>query len=466
MGQISHYQVLNRIVMEYYSKGKKAMKRLLLVLALAGLPTFLVQAEDPKSDKGNKEALPKKPVVTLKVGDPAPALKVGEWLQGEPVTHFEPGKVYVVEFWATWCGPCIAMMPHTADLQNEFKDQGVTMVSYTGKDPNNTREKVIEFVKKRGAKLPYAFAYNDDDGVWDGWMKDAGKGGIPCAFVIDKSGRIAFIGHPMVLGGVLPKVIAGAPPQAISEEAEKIRKEWFAAIRIQGNEDADKIKASVKALNDFEAKYPFMENVCFSISTKLRYLPKIGNMEETKKVAEAAMTKALACDDQFLLRAIASNLREGPAKDNKQLVALAVKASEANLNLAGDNDVPALIDISKTYAAAGDKAKAATAIRKAGQNAGDKDVRLLTMVANALVTLGDKSEAKKLADKAAKAIDDKPPLWQLVEVAKTYSAIGDKAESGRFASRAVAATDGDANMMRYVETQLRKREDEKQEEKK
>ena len=65
---------------------------------------------------------------TLDVGSPAPELDVEYWLSRgtgnrfPKVTKFEPGKVYVVEFWATWCPPCIASMPHLSQLQNKYAD--------------------------------------------------------------------------------------------------------------------------------------------------------------------------------------------------------------------------------------------------------------------------------------------------------------------------------------------------------
>src|SRR5437764_4651078 len=64
----------------------------------------------------------------LKVGDPAPKLQMGKWIQGEPVTEFKPGKAYLVEFWATWCGPCRVSIPHLNELHNKYKDQGLVVI--------------------------------------------------------------------------------------------------------------------------------------------------------------------------------------------------------------------------------------------------------------------------------------------------------------------------------------------------
>jgi thiol-disulfide isomerase/thioredoxin len=64
---------------------------------------------------------------TLNIGDPAPQLVVKEFVKGSPVTQFKPGSVYVVEFWATWCGPCKTSIPHLTELQKKYGDK-VTFV--------------------------------------------------------------------------------------------------------------------------------------------------------------------------------------------------------------------------------------------------------------------------------------------------------------------------------------------------
>lgn len=58
---------------------------------------------------------------TLKIGDPAPEIKVEAWVRGTPVTKFEKGNVYVLDFWATWCGGCIASFPHISAIANKYE---------------------------------------------------------------------------------------------------------------------------------------------------------------------------------------------------------------------------------------------------------------------------------------------------------------------------------------------------------
>jgi thiol-disulfide isomerase/thioredoxin len=139
---------------------------------------------------------------SLKVGDPAPKLQTGEWVQGKPVTDFEKGKVYLVEFWATWCGPCRATIPHLNELHTKFQDKGLVVIGQNVWERDEA--KVQPFIKQMGSKMSYRVAMDDKKSNKDGamaksWMEAAGRNGIPSAFLVDKQGKIAWIGHPSSL---------------------------------------------------------------------------------------------------------------------------------------------------------------------------------------------------------------------------------------------------------------------------
>src|SRR5687768_5335620 len=101
---------------------------------------------------------------TLKVGDKAPKITVENWVKGKEIKQFEKGKVYVVEFWATWCGPCIKGIPHLTELQKEYKDKNVTVIGVAASENGGNAESklntVKNFVQKQGDKMEYTVAFD------------------------------------------------------------------------------------------------------------------------------------------------------------------------------------------------------------------------------------------------------------------------------------------------------------------
>jgi thiol-disulfide isomerase/thioredoxin len=158
--------------------------------------------------------LPSATASTLKVGDPAPKLQTGKWVQGDEVKEFQKGKAYLVEFWATWCPPCRASIPHVNELHKKFKDKGLIVI---GQDCwENDDALVAPFVKKMADKMTYRVALDDKKSVEKGkmsetWMAAAGRKGIPSAFLVNTKGVIAWIGHPMELKeSQIEEVLSGA----------------------------------------------------------------------------------------------------------------------------------------------------------------------------------------------------------------------------------------------------------------
>jgi thiol-disulfide isomerase/thioredoxin len=171
----------------------------------------------------------------LDIGMAAPPLSVSTWVKGEPVTELSKGQAYVVEFWATWCGPCRQTIPHLSDLQTKYGEKVVFMGISTEADGP---AKVKPFVEKMGEKMNYRVGLDPSQAMNTKWMAAAGQSGIPCAFVVDGKGSIAWIGHPgnPEMTGVIDEVVAGTWDVA----AYKARK-----VKIQ--EVEAKLKAAAQA---------------------------------------------------------------------------------------------------------------------------------------------------------------------------------------------------------------------------
>lgn len=118
-----------------------------------------------------------------------PPLPTGSWdyemevedLDGAPVDFTQSaGKVLVLNFWATWCAPCVAEMPSLERLRDETADLDVHFAFITREDPPVVRQ----FIEKRGMDLPVYILAGDPPECFKGRS-------IPATFVLDKDGMIA-----------------------------------------------------------------------------------------------------------------------------------------------------------------------------------------------------------------------------------------------------------------------------------
>jgi thiol-disulfide isomerase/thioredoxin len=113
--------------------------------------------------------------------DAAPDFKL-TGLDGKPVTLADAhGKVILLNFWATWCGPCRAEIPDLIQLQNKYKDRLQILGLVVDDDDQDA---IKEFVEKFGINYPVAIATDDTR------MRYGGIAALPTSFVLDAEGRI------------------------------------------------------------------------------------------------------------------------------------------------------------------------------------------------------------------------------------------------------------------------------------
>jgi thiol-disulfide isomerase/thioredoxin len=313
---------------------------------------------------------------TLKIGSPAPKLRTGKWIQGEPVKEFAEGKAYIVEFWATWCGPCRVSIPHLNEIHQKYQSKGLVVI---GQDCWEQNESLVEpFVQKMGEKMTYRVALDDKADSKSGqmaetWMAAAGRNGIPSAFLVDTKGVVAWIGHPMEL------------------------KEKTIEAVLEGNYDVKKAAAEYEEQQKNQAK---MQAVWVDLNRAVRekdWDAATTKLEEAEKILPEGAKNNLGM--------IRFNILVGKA-DYPAAYRVASALSEANKENAMIQNELAWRILTDSAIKERDLNLAEKIAGQANVAAKGKDSAILDTLARALFMNGKKEQAVETQEKAVKLADD------------------------------------------------------------
>jgi cytochrome c biogenesis protein CcmG/thiol:disulfide interchange protein DsbE len=147
------------------------------------------------------------------IGQPAPALALTDWINGEQTAETLKGKIVVVDLWATWCGPCIGSIPHNNEMAEQYAKDGVVVVGVCGSQSG--QENMEQVVKDHDIKYPVgkdstyevAKAWNT---MW--W---------PTYAVVDRNNIVRAVGlKPSYIDDVVDSVLV-EQPYTESDDAEQ-----------------------------------------------------------------------------------------------------------------------------------------------------------------------------------------------------------------------------------------------------
>ena len=309
---------------------------------------------------------------SLSIGDQAPDLgKDVTWIKGDPVTEFQDGKIYILDFWATWCKPCIDSIPHMNEIAEKHEDDGVTVIG-VAIWPTKSMTPTAEFVEKQGDKMSYTIAADVDGATATKYMKATGSNGIPTVMIVNRQGVLAWIGHPMVgMDEALGQIIAGT--YDIESAANESRRMALIAARSQPL--MDKANKAYMA-GDFETVVTTLEELIdldpdgyqqFRLQIFAIILQKIKDEPRAYTYAKKMMAEHWS-EDSDALGAVAWIIVDTADLENRDLQ-LALGAAMAANKLTGDKDPMLLDTLAAVYFHMGQFDKAVTAQRQAIANA-------------------------------------------------------------------------------------------------
>jgi thiol-disulfide isomerase/thioredoxin len=248
-------------------------------------------------------------VSALNVGDKVPEIAVDKWYNKPPqlIKESKGKKVFLVEFWASWCKACLPSVKFLNQIQKKYKDKELVIVGITAEK----KDDIMSFIREHN--ISYSIGFDEGEIIISKYVSE--NDGIPVAFLIDREGEIVYKGHPMQMGKILVQVLNGTYNKEdreklmflltlfkkqlknfelmkASETAEKIlylspdNKEAM-QFRLMAFEKMGQTTAAVSFLESLISKFPDHDNLYF---LKLALLQEL-TPEKVKSFSEKIIEK-------------------------------------------------------------------------------------------------------------------------------------------------------------------------------
>jgi len=304
-------------------------------------------------------ALPQASRTAVAVGAKAPELAPEVWLTGAPVAP-GAGSILVLDFWSPAVEQCLASEPYLADLARQFGPQGVRVAGVIAPDERTTLEKVQQHFARRTTAPGYAFAWDGASKTRAAYLGAASVQTLPCSFVLDAEGVVAWIGNPMFALEPVAELLAGtwdrAADGAVLAAAENELLTMYALAAVDP-------KGQLTKLATFEQQHPRL----IALTEPLRFELALaaGDFALATTTGHALVERAARVGDAVALRRVADLLVDEEKPPAKPDLELALQAGEKAVLVTASKDYRALTTLATVCRRRGEKERAVELLTQA-----------------------------------------------------------------------------------------------------
>ena len=107
----------------------------------------------------------------------------------EPLLSFNDENTYVINFWATWCGPCVKEIPYFQELHDTYSNQNLKIILVSLDFPDKLESQLIPFIKKKNIRPQVILLDDSDENTWIPKVDESWSGALPATLIYNKNKR-------------------------------------------------------------------------------------------------------------------------------------------------------------------------------------------------------------------------------------------------------------------------------------